>query len=530
MAALTPARRKLAVKASFAAVILAASAFTIASATAATTYTTVQPGTFAGKAFDACTAPPSASMKAWKTASPYKGIGIYIGGAARGCAQPKLTASWVKEQVTAGWKLLPLYVGPQATCTTMAKKTNLIDNAKAAAQGRSAGSDAAAKAAGLGLARQSVLIYDLEAYTAGDAVCLKGVLDFMNAWTLRLHELGYLSGFYSSLGSGVADQVANYAAPGYTRPDYLDFARWDEVETVTDPGLPADAWSPHRRMKQYRGGHPETWGGVTINIDANLVDYAPLPAARMADFDGTGYPDLLAKDWTNGTLYSYPGNGTSVVPGSRRTLGTGWNSMNAILRAGDLNRDGAEDVIARQSNGDLWFYPGTGGAGVGTRKKLATNWNTVQQITPVGDLTKDGYPDLVAVKGGMLFLYPGASGTKLGPGKVLGAAGWGSFDELAGVGDFTNDGYADLMAREKATGVLWLWAGGKGTIGARTAIGAGWGAVRDIVGAGDFNRDGFLDVAAIRPADAGLLLFLGTGKTLQSAIRLTTLSAFSPMA
>ena len=25
-------------------------------------------------------------------------------------------------------------------------------------------------------------------------------------------------------------------------------------------------------MKQYRGGHNETWGGVTINIDRNFLD------------------------------------------------------------------------------------------------------------------------------------------------------------------------------------------------------------------------------------------------------------------
>ena len=29
---------------------------------------------------------------------------------------------------------------------------------------------------------------------------------------------------------------------------------------------------PHRRVHQYRGGDPETYGGVTINIDLNWVD------------------------------------------------------------------------------------------------------------------------------------------------------------------------------------------------------------------------------------------------------------------
>src|SRR4051812_31723719 len=112
--ALIEPRRSVAIKASFLALVLAASLFALAraNATAATAYSTVQPGSFTGSAFDACTAPPAASMTAWK-ASPYKAIGIYIGGVSRGCTQANLTAAWVQQQVTAGWKLLPLYVGPQ---------------------------------------------------------------------------------------------------------------------------------------------------------------------------------------------------------------------------------------------------------------------------------------------------------------------------------------------------------------------------------------------------------------------------------
>jgi hypothetical protein len=80
--------------------------------------------------------------------------------------------------------------------------------------------------------------------------------------------------------SGGADQVENYAAPGYVRPDYVDFARWDKVATLTDVAIPAAYWAPHRRMKQYAGGHQETYGGVTINIDCNFVDFAPVPPAQ----------------------------------------------------------------------------------------------------------------------------------------------------------------------------------------------------------------------------------------------------------
>ena len=42
------------------------------------------------------------------------GVGVYIGGLNRACSQPNLTASWVREQVAAGWHLIPTYVGLQS--------------------------------------------------------------------------------------------------------------------------------------------------------------------------------------------------------------------------------------------------------------------------------------------------------------------------------------------------------------------------------------------------------------------------------
>jgi hypothetical protein len=118
-----------------------------------------------------------------------------------GCTQANLTPDWVRLQVTAGRHLIPLYVGPQASCTKASAAKNLIDNARAAEQGTAAAQDAAARAAALGLAEQSVLIHDRQAYRTDDPLCRAGVPAFLSAWTIRLHDLGYLSGFHSSIGS-----------------------------------------------------------------------------------------------------------------------------------------------------------------------------------------------------------------------------------------------------------------------------------------------------------------------------------------
>lgn len=529
-AVLNPAHRSLAIKASFLVLVLAAALFALArtNAGAATAFSTVQPGTFTGKAFDACTAPSSATMAAWKSSSPYGGIGVYIGGVSRSCSQANLTASWVQTQVTAGWRLLPLYVGPQASCNS--SMSHRIDNATAGAMGQSAATDAAAQAAALGLAKGSVLIYDMEAYDNTNVACRTGVLTFMNGFTVQLHTLGYYSGYYSSLGSGIADMVTNYAASGYTPPDYVDFARWDGVATVADPAIPAGAWPGHRRMKQYSGGHNETYNSVTINIDSNYVDYAPMPNASMGDFTGDGLSDLLAKDPATGSLYWYPGNGTTLLTSKRGTVGTGWNAMNAIVRIGDLNRDGREDVVARQTNGDLWFYPGTN-AGFGARAKLASGWGALREIAAVGDLNRDGYPDLVAIDGQSLYLYPGQAGATLGARTLLSQTGWGLRTEVTGVGDFNGDGIPDLFARDNVSGTLYRYLGAAGgKLAARASLGTGWAGLRDLVGVGDFDRDGFTDLIATRTSDNAVLLFRGNGTKLNGGTTVANLGAFTPLA
>jgi hypothetical protein len=476
-----------------------------------------QPGTYTGPGFDACTAPSSATMQAWLQ-SPYRAVGIYFGGNNRACAQPNLTAAWVAQQQAAGWHLMPIYLGPQASCTTSTKRYR-IDDTQAAAQGRAAAEDAVVQARAIGLAAESVLIYDMEAYATGNATCRAGVLAFMSAWTARLHDHGYLSGFYSSMSSGVADQVANYNAPGYVRPDFLDFARWDNVATVADPAIPSGYWSPRRRMKQYRGDHVETWGGVPINIDNDHLDVAPLPRTGFGDFTRNGWSDILGRATTLDALVIYPGNGTVLQMSASHSIGTGWNAMNAIVRIGDRNGDGREDVLARQaSNGDLWFYPGTTGWGLGPRTRAGAGWNTLRELTAAGDFNRDGYPDLIAIQGASLYLHRSTAAGQFTPRVQIGGSGWDAMSELAGVGDFDRDGYPDMVARHTASGVLYLYPGRGTGFAARRQIGSGWGTMRDLVGVGDFNRDGFTDLVAAAASTGAIYLYAGAGTGLRAGV------------
>jgi hypothetical protein len=243
---------------------------------------------FTGLGFDACTAPSTRTMSAW-SASPYRAIGVYIGGLNRACSQPNLTSSWVASQTAAGWHLIPTYVGlqaPTSSCSSCAKLTT----AQAAAQGTAAAIDAVAQANAVAIGPGSPIYYDMESYTRTSSATT-ATLTFLEAWTRKLHSLGYVSGVYSSSSSGIAD-LAGAIGTGYLLPDDLWIANWNGVKNTADPVVPANAWAQHQRIHQYSGGHNETWGGVTINIDGNYVDGATVGTAIASTDDPVGILDL----------------------------------------------------------------------------------------------------------------------------------------------------------------------------------------------------------------------------------------------
>ncbi len=247
----------------------------------ATAASTVMPGDFTGYAFDACDAPSQKAMDNWRTHSKFAGVGIYIAGMNRACdAQPHLTKSWVRTQSRKGWHLLPLVVGRQASCAPQGlyvgkrispKKAD--GYAKARRQGRAAATAGAKAARRLGIARSSVLWFDLEHFDVSKTRCRRSALTFTSGWTRRLHALHYRSGFYSSASSGIAAmEGARVKAPGvYALPDYLWIAEWNGKASVRSAYIPAKGWWPHRRVHQYRGGHDERHGGSRLNIDSNFL-------------------------------------------------------------------------------------------------------------------------------------------------------------------------------------------------------------------------------------------------------------------
>ena len=220
---------------------------------------------FKGMGFDTCSAPSLATMDKWLT-SPYRAVGVYIGGNNRSCAQPNLTSSWINTVVDRGWKVIPIYVGYQAPVNIC--RCASLTPASADRQGRDAADDAVAKAKALGMALGSPVYFDMEGYERG-STNTPGVMSFLSAWTTRLHQLGYQSGVYSGSLSGLSDLVA--AGSKVDRPDSVWYANWDgRNATLGDRWLPDSVWT-HSRIHQYQSGN-DAYGGITMDIDRNAID------------------------------------------------------------------------------------------------------------------------------------------------------------------------------------------------------------------------------------------------------------------
>ncbi|MEU1371431.1 FG-GAP-like repeat-containing protein [Streptomyces sp. NPDC005803] len=173
---------------------------------------------------------------------------------------------------------------------------------------------------------------------------------------------------------------------------------------------------------------------------------------RHGDFSRDGREDVIAREKATGKLWLYQGTGSGGL-GARKLIGIGgWNSMGRIAAFGDLSGDGRSDLLASEkATGKLWLYPGTGSGGLGARKLIGTGgWNSMNALVGAGDMTGDGRADLVAREKatGKLWLYPGTSSRTLGARKLIGTGGWNSMDHILGVGDTSGDGRPDLEASD----------------------------------------------------------------------------------
>jgi hypothetical protein len=233
------------------------------------------PGNFTGLGFDSCEAPDQATMDELRAESPYWGVGIYIGGEERTCAQPNLDARWVKQQVSKGWHVFPLWVGPQSQCSDSDFVTDInAANPRATRQGVRAADRAVQAAQDLGIAKGSTLFVDVEGYDNTTSECNQPVLSYQGGWDQRLRKLGWKAGFYSAASSGIASlDFIRATQPGaYPMPDAIWISHANGKPTTDGEPWVRDRFWTHQRVHQYTIDAMRSFGTVTMTLDENAID------------------------------------------------------------------------------------------------------------------------------------------------------------------------------------------------------------------------------------------------------------------
>ncbi|MFG1605260.1 FG-GAP repeat domain-containing protein [Actinoplanes sp. NPDC049265] len=189
----------------------------------------------------------------------------------------------------------------------------------------------------------------------------------------------------------------------------------------------------------------------------------------FGDLTGDGKADLAAVD-TAGRLWVYPGKAL-VYPGTgprstsyfaaRFQAGSGWSGYSSLVRHGDWNNDGRQDILARDASGRLFLFAGTGTTpGVVLNGiQVGTGWNTYADLVGIGDANGDGFDDLMGRAAGRLVIYYG-TGVATAPFRrttATGGSGWNG-DLLTAIGDWTGDGHTEFLFRN-VNDEVWIYRG-----------------------------------------------------------------------
>ncbi|MCX4981384.1 VCBS repeat-containing protein [Streptomyces sp. NBC_00572] len=205
----------------------------------------------------------------------------------------------------------------------------------------------------------------------------------------------------------------------------------------------------------------------------------------LSDLDGDGAEDIIFRT-VDGDLYA----STTTAPGGAFDLYRFEDVAKDIIPIGNQSGSTTEpEVLVLSENGTLTLYTDADPTGTPYSSVVGGGWQVYNKIASPGDVNGDGRADVIArTQDGTLYLYLGTgSATQPLSGRILVGSGWGVYDQLVGLGDGNGDGTGDLYARDTA-GTLWFYAGTgdkNKPFGTRKAIGGGWGVYNQILRGGD---------------------------------------------
>ncbi|NUR59783.1 MAG: DUF1906 domain-containing protein [Catenulispora sp.] len=241
---------------------------------------------YSGKGFDVCKAPSDAQMDDWYAHSPYRGVGVYIGGSGYLCKTADspsggYTAEWVQHQAATGWGMWAIYAGKQGPDLIAA-------GADPVALGAADAADAVKQLQTLGFAGDTTVFVDIEPYH--EAATAQAVNTYLKSFAAALGQSNGANGTHFKLGvygtssnpktdhsligdvaadPALSTQVAAVDIAGYT----ADQANFNA--TTNDPYVAPSLWAKHQRIHQYMAQVTRTFGATTLVVDEDQVDLAP---------------------------------------------------------------------------------------------------------------------------------------------------------------------------------------------------------------------------------------------------------------
>ncbi|MFJ3581761.1 hypothetical protein ACIPPS_05935 [Streptomyces sp. NPDC090127] len=192
---------------------------------------------------------------------------------------------------------------------------------------------------------------------------------------------------------------------------------------------------------------------------------------------------VLARD-TSGVLWQYESSGRPDKPLKARTrIGGGWNAYTAIVPVTFRNAAGRGDLMARDKDGVLWYYEGSGNtaAPFKPRARVGGGWNQYTALTGYGTglLARD--------RAGTLWRYSftGADDPAYAlEGRTNMGGGWNIYTAIAGQAQGYNP-----VARDK-DGVLWAYDTRFPGFSPRTRVGGGWNIYNSLAWTGTLTGSG----------------------------------------
>jgi hypothetical protein len=199
-------------------------------------------------------------------------------------------------------------------------------------------------------------------------------------------------------------------------------------------------------------------GGFTVNATSEIASSNYWQIAGTGDFNDDGYDDVLWRG-ENGEIGTWQANADGAFSYNAIAGIVAASADWQIVGVGDFDDDGRDDILWRNSVGDVGTWLGTMGGGFSYNSAAGTMASSyLWHVVGVGDFNGDGHDDI---------LWRSDSGEI---GNWLGTANGGFTRNVANVvtvstdwhvvavGDYDGDGRADILWRNDS-GALTEWLG-----------------------------------------------------------------------